>query len=146
MPLSENETIAYRERWLPLFQVIAMTCGWHFKGPALEQFADEVMPHLIHPEVTTTQICVRVIQNYYQDAPTVQLLRDRQSGGEAAWETIAQDVMEEVRHSDSGKPLPADLVERIVARFQIALIQHTYQARLSQLFTLIVREELAMAH
>src|SRR5215207_5046336 len=101
MPQSENEAIAYRECWLPMLQVVAMTYGWHFQGSALEQFADEIAPYLIHLEVTTTQMCVHVIQNYYQDAPTVQLLRDRQSGGEAAWVAIAQDVVDEVRHSDS---------------------------------------------
>lgn len=142
MPQSQNEVIVYRERWLPMLQVVAMTFSWHLQGPALEQFADDIAPYLTQPEITTTQMCVHVIQNYYQDAPLVQLLCDRQAGTEAAWLAIAQSVMDNVQQSDREIPLSAGIEARILARFQTALIQHTYQVRVPHLLTLIMHEEL----
>ena len=142
MPQSENEAIVYRERWLPMLQVAAKTFGWHLHGAALEQFVDDIAPYLTQPEITTTQMCVHVIQNYYQDAPLVQLLCDRQAGTEAAWLAITQSVMDNVRQSGREIPLPAGIEARIVARFQTALIQHTYQVRVPHLLALIMREEL----
>lgn len=134
MEESNKLTIEIRERWLPLVQQVAEIHGWTIRGRALESFVDAVVPYLAQPEIISTISALHVLENYYNDAPLIEVLSAANDQSAAIWKKL----LAQISHGTLRTRFPADTLaaiqQRAEADLRAVLQQHSYQVRLASVF------------
>jgi hypothetical protein len=142
MPHPDHVGIDVRERWLPLVQAVAEAQGWQMRGNALEMFVDAVAPYLAQPEIGNVELGVRVLRNYYVDAPLVKLLcEDETNASNTMWNAIRAQITISLQPA-RGMGLLENAIAGMLERLREVLQHHTYQIRVSAILARLIQEEL----